>query len=85
MPRKRKTEDMSIPTILNWLKIYHTELVKKTQNGEIFEEPGKRSVKGLRYTIKALEDSYSQYKRESQAARRKAQADEYEKSLRLEV
>ena len=77
MPRKRKTQDMSPPTILRWLKIYLVEAVRMTKSGELYPDEGKRVVKGLRYSIKGLEDSYAHFK----ADQRAIDKTEYEEAL----
>ena len=69
MPRSRKTEDMSPPTMLRWLKVYLTEVVKMIEEDRIYREEGLKVAKGLRYSIRALEISATKYKRARQVAR----------------
>lgn len=78
MARKQKTEGMSPPTIRKWLKTYLSETAKLVDQGKMGKEEGTRVAKGLKYAIKALEDSYSKYK----ADQRQIQEDEYEKATK---
>lgn len=82
MPYKRKTEDMSLPTINRWLRIYLVEVVEKTKSGYLDEEYGRRTIKGLKYAIKALDDSLENYRRESRKEKREAFNKEYEEALK---
>jgi hypothetical protein len=63
----RRTVKPSAPTILRWLKIYYSWLPELIESGGLTSEHGTRTAKGLRYSIKALEESYSEYKRQKQA------------------
>lgn len=66
MPGKRSVKP-SAPTILRWLKIYYSWLPELIDGGGLTREHGERVAKGLKYSIKALEESYSEYKRQKQA------------------
>lgn len=75
MPRSR-TKTPSVPTMLNWQKVYLTQMKDMVERGAIQPDRGRQVAKGLKYTIKALEGSVADYKSE----RRKSKEDAYKEA-----
>jgi len=65
---------MSPPTILRWLNVYLVEVVRQVKSGEYPEDYGRKVVKGLKYSIAALEEQAAGY--------RKAQRDEFKEEVK---
>ena len=68
MPRARKTEDMSLPTINKWLQIYLVEVGKKIDDGTLPEATGRQIARGLKHSIKYLDKSYQDFKAAERAS-----------------
>jgi len=75
MPRTRTTTP-SVPTMLRWQRIYLGQMKEMIERGAIDEKYGRRVAKGLKYTIKALEESATDYRN----GRRRAEKDTYEEA-----
>lgn len=77
MARKQTTQP-SAPTMMRWLKTYYTWLPDLIEGGGLYPEHGKRVAKGLKYAIKALDDSAKEYKKLKQAESRRNLNEEVE-------
>jgi hypothetical protein len=62
--------------MLNWQKVYLTQMKDMVERGAIQPDRGRQVAKGLKYTIKALEGSVADYKSE----RRKSKEDAYKEA-----
>jgi len=63
--------------MLHWLKVYLSSLPEIVDDGRLYEEQGAKVAKGLKYSIKALEDSRAQWRKE----KRKAAEDGYQAAV----
>ena len=78
MPTKR-TETPSVPTLRHWLEVYYSWLPQLIEEGGIHPEYGQKVAKGLKYSIRALDDSATEYRKKKREEFKSQvnEADEY--------